>query len=125
MTHNIKNTENGYIIDQCYALYPIQNAFNKKTSYWLSKDGYTLAVYCFSTGPGGFPVEEQLKNIDSYLTYFENKVNPESNDPEIIGRLVDCVDDWMEENGQEDRIVGENYDRLSSKFRIALGIEKK
>ena len=98
---------------------------NKKTSYWLSKDGYTLAVYCFSTGSGGFPVEEQLKNIDSYLTYFENKVNPESNDPEIIGRLVDCVDDWMEENGQEDRIVGENYDRLSSKFRIALGIEKK
>lgn len=125
MTHNIKNTENGYIIDQCYALYPIQNAFNKKTSYWLSKDGYTLAVYCFSTGSCGFPVEEQLKNIDSYLTYFENKVNPESNDPEIIGRLVDCVDDWMEENGQEDRIVGENYDRLSSKFRIALGIEKK
>ena len=125
MTHNIKNTENGYIIDQCYALYPIQNAFNKKTSYWLSKDGYTLAVYCFSTGSGGLPVEEQLKNIDSYLTYFENKVNPESNDPEIIGRLVDCVDDWMEENGQEDSIVGENYDRLSSKFRIALGIEKK
>ena len=125
MKHSIEKTKNGYIIDQCYALYPIQNAFNKKTSYWLSKDGYTIAVYCFSIESGGFTVEEQLKNIEGYITYFEGKANPESNDPEIIGRLVDCVDDWMEENGQENGIVGEDYDCLASKFRIALGVEKE
>lgn len=31
-----------------YVLTPIQNAFNNKTSYWLSKEGYTAAQYAFT-----------------------------------------------------------------------------
>ena len=31
-----------------YVLTPIKNAFNDKCSYWISKKGYTLALYVFS-----------------------------------------------------------------------------
>ena len=31
-----------------YVLTPVKNAFNNKCSYWISKKGYTLALYVFS-----------------------------------------------------------------------------
>ena len=36
------------VIKGDYVLTPIKNAFNSKTSYWMSKRGYVLAVYCFT-----------------------------------------------------------------------------
>ena len=61
-----------YIIDNTYVLSCLKNAFNGKKSYWLSKIYCTLAVYCFSSD-NCFSVEEQLKNIDGYITMFEKK----------------------------------------------------
>ena len=61
---------NYYIIDNTYVLSRHENAFNDKKSYWLSKIYCTLAVYCFSIN-NCFSVEEQLKNIDGYITMFE------------------------------------------------------
>lgn len=62
-----------------YVLSGIGNAFNDKTSWWLSKKGVTTAVYCFSTtGDGEHAQEEldyQLKAIDSYITLFETRVS--------------------------------------------------
>ena len=104
MRHEIKKIEHGYIIDGIYALYPLPNAFNNKTSYWMSKNGYTVARYCFST-KNAFSVEEQLEHIDSYIRMFEESLSPqktiEMTDPELTGRLIDVVEDWMEENGFE------------------------
>lgn len=68
--HNIEKTKHGYIIDGIYALYPLQNAFNDKISYWMSKDGYSIAVYCFSSGNGS-NVEDMLYGIDGYIKYCE------------------------------------------------------
>ena len=31
-----------------YVLTRVRNAFNNKTSYWLSKKGYTVAQYAFT-----------------------------------------------------------------------------
>lgn len=129
MRHEIKKIEHGYIIDGIYALYPLPNAFNNKTSYWMSKNGYTVARYCFST-KNAFSVEEQLEHIDSYIRMFEESLSPqktiEMTDPELTGRLIDVVEDWMEENGFEGIAVqGEDYDFLSSRFRTALGLDLK
>lgn len=82
-TNKIKNGErksrivydsknNYYIIEDTYVLSCLKNAFNDKKSYWLSKINCTLAVYCFSIN-NCFSVEEQLKNIDSYIAMFEKK----------------------------------------------------
>ena len=62
---------NYYIIDNTYVLSCLKNAFNGKKSYWLSKKYCTLAVYCFSSD-NCFSVEEQLKNIDGYITMSED-----------------------------------------------------
>ena len=31
-----------------YALTPCKNAYNDKTSYWMSAKDHTIAVYCFT-----------------------------------------------------------------------------
>ena len=31
-----------------YVFTPVRNAFNEKTSWWISKMGYTRAFYCFT-----------------------------------------------------------------------------
>ncbi len=36
------------IIQGDYVFTPIPNAFNKEIAYWVSKKGYTVAVYCFT-----------------------------------------------------------------------------
>ena len=33
-----------------YVFSPCQNAFNRKTSWWLSKKDCTVAIYCFTAG---------------------------------------------------------------------------
>lgn len=58
-----------------YVLTGIRNAHNTKTSWWLSKDGYMHAIYCFSTyGPDycqQIEVNHQLQNISEYIVILE------------------------------------------------------
>lgn len=54
-----------------YVLTPIKNAFNNKTSYWLSKKGCTKAIYCFSD-PGAYAVSYHIRNIGSYVRLFDD-----------------------------------------------------
>lgn len=69
-----------------WVLQPIENIFNDKVSFWLSRKGYTLSVYCFSCRKGDWgEYERQKKNLDSYKKLFESKVEVSSaeNEPEI------------------------------------------
>ena len=54
-----------------YVFTPVLNAFNNKTSWWLSKKGYAQAMYCF-TGDEK-EAEDQLAESSriSYFTMFE------------------------------------------------------
>lgn len=52
-----------------YILQGIQNAFNDKTSFWLSKRYMTVAMYCF-TADDEQELKYQLKSIDSYINRF-------------------------------------------------------
>lgn len=42
-----KNKKEHIEMDE-YVLTRVRNAFNNKTSYWLSKKGYTVAQYAFT-----------------------------------------------------------------------------
>lgn len=55
-----------------YVLQPIQNAFNGKVSFWLSKRYMTVALYCFSVRAGE-DIDFQLQNIQSYIHLFFEK----------------------------------------------------
>lgn len=61
-----------------YVLTPIKNAFNDKWSYWISKKGYTLALYVFSVDSS--MNQKDLRYmlsplaIDSYIHLFENQI---------------------------------------------------
>ena len=41
-----------------YVMTPIKNAFNNKTSYWMSKQGCVAAMYLFTVEGQGETVEE-------------------------------------------------------------------
>lgn len=62
-----------------YVLSGCKNAFNGKMSWWLSKKGYTTAMYCFSTPSINFvqEVEYQTSAIDGYIKAFNALVGEE------------------------------------------------
>lgn len=67
--------EMAHHIHDNYVLSGIPNAFNDKTSWWLSKHDCTVAMYCFSTSGSEQnqkkEAEYQLQHIDSYIRAFE------------------------------------------------------
>lgn len=60
-----------------YVFTPCRNAFNEKTSWWISKKGCTVAHYCFSAMTEK-EVDEQLGagGADGYVALYESKTNP-------------------------------------------------
>ena len=48
MTKHDGNEKYKTVVIGDYVFTPIKNQFNDKTAYWLSKKGYTIAVYCFA-----------------------------------------------------------------------------
>lgn len=57
-----------------YVLTPIQNAFNGKTSWWLTKKGCVMALYCF-TGTDPKEVERQVENLGPYTRLLNERLN--------------------------------------------------
>lgn len=55
---------------------------------------------------------EILKNMDS------------DDREEFFGRLVDVVQDWLDERGEDITIDGEEYNRLVKGFAEAAGMEE-
>lgn len=55
-----------------YVLSPCKNAFNDKTSYWISKKGYAKAYYAF-TPLDNKDLERQLTDasVESYIRMYE------------------------------------------------------
>lgn len=65
------------VVDGEYVATPIKNAFNSKTAYWMSKKGYTVAVYMFTVedcfGVKDFEVRLTKDGLQEYETLFRNK----------------------------------------------------
>ena len=55
-----------------YVITGLSNAFNRKTSWWISKAGHTFAVYCFSSSSQS-EVEYQLAHFEQYIDLFESR----------------------------------------------------
>lgn len=71
-----------------YVFSPCQNAFNEKTSWWLSKKGCTVALYCF-TAETGEEVDIQLAGWGgrAYIEMYENRVGAENLVEQMIRHL--------------------------------------
>ncbi len=60
------------IVSGDYVLTPIQNAFNDKVSYWISKKGFTSAYYCFTpTSKADLKFQTSSEAIDGYKNMFD------------------------------------------------------
>lgn len=57
-----------------YVLSGTVNATNRKRSWWMTKEGYTKATYCFSTfGYGNLmrrDLDAQMDSIEEYISLF-------------------------------------------------------
>lgn len=72
-----KLAETGKLVPRFYGDYvfsPCQNAFNGKTSWWLSKKGCTVAIYCFTAGTTA-EADAQLSvgGGQAYIQMFEER----------------------------------------------------
>lgn len=56
-----------------YVMTEVNNAFNNKKSFWISKAGCTSAFYCF-TPLDDIDFHKQLKNPQVWIDYFEGRV---------------------------------------------------
>lgn len=56
-----------------YVFTPCKNAFNDKTSYWISKDGYTISSYAF-TPTDQHDLENHIKEKDQYISIFDARI---------------------------------------------------
>lgn len=54
-----------------YAICAIKNAFNGKTSYWISKRDCTVSFYCFSEESENDASSRLAEDFDSYVNLFE------------------------------------------------------
>lgn len=54
-----------------YVLYPCQNQFNNKTSYWISKKDFTIAFYAFSV-ESWERMPETYSHFDAYISMYES-----------------------------------------------------
>ena len=76
MTKHDGNEKYKTVVIGDYVFTPIKNQFNDKTAYWLSKKWYTFAVYCFTVcSMNDIKMLEDTKIIESYIKYFETKIN--------------------------------------------------
>ena len=71
-----------------YVFTPCQNAFNGKTSWWLSKKDCTVALYCFTAGTTA-EVDAQLSGWGgrAYIEMYENRVGAEHLVEQMIQHL--------------------------------------
>ena len=65
------DSERNCIIKGDYAICAVKNAFNGKTSYWVSKKGYTVSFYCFSEESKSDTRHKLTEGLDSYIDLFE------------------------------------------------------
>lgn len=67
-----------------YIISGLPNAFNGRTSYWISKKGYTTAAYCF-TADRPAEVDYQLENgWPGYIDLFERHLKRLLSSPEWV-----------------------------------------
>ncbi len=71
-----------------YVFTPCQNAFNGKTSWWISKKNCTVALYCF-TAETGEEVDAQLAGLGAraYIEMYKNRTGVEHLVEQMIQHL--------------------------------------
>ena len=103
----MKKEETSTIIHGDYVLTPCKNVFNSKTSYWISKKGYTIAVYAFTpTSKSDLKHMMSEHVLDSYIRYYED----------VLSRMKDVKANRKEEEIQRHIGYGGNKDIITFIF---------
>ena len=68
-----KSDNKGNYICGDYVLTKVNNAFNDKVSYWISKKGFVKAFYCF-TYLNEQNLKKMLERPTDWIGYFEEMV---------------------------------------------------
>lgn len=118
-----------------YVLTAIPNAFNKKTSWWLSKKDCTAAMYCFTTSGSEhqqiLESKSHIENIQSYIDCYELRFGDKQNksekeDPYMIETNIGMVpiaeycDIMAMQSGYDDYA-----DMYAKGVRIGGGVDEK
>lgn len=83
-----------------YVLAPVKNAFNDRTSYWISKRGYTNALYV-TTPCDDYDIEQLDEDFDDYIKYFEEylqnlaenrRIEVLTSAGALIAERIECVE---------------------------------
>ena len=67
----MRRSEKNCAVKGDYAICAVKNAFNAKTSYWISKKGYAVSFYCFSDESESDTRYKLTECFDSYIDLFE------------------------------------------------------
>lgn len=59
-----------------YVLTPIEQE-DGSTSFWLAKEGYSVAQYCFTIGHGGFSYQTMIEEFKQYIHLYQEKFEKE------------------------------------------------
>jgi len=120
----ISKSELKQVVYGPYVATPIPNAFNNKTAYWLSKDGYTLSMYMFSVD--NFTTKRDLQellskeNVLSYVVMLEERMMRKY-DSELymdFRKLVDSGFDWEKKDICEGLEEWKQYEGLLKNLEI-------
>lgn len=60
-----------------YVFTPMRNAFNKNTSWWISKKGFASALYCFSGDHNEAKYQLTEERRQGYISMFESSTQME------------------------------------------------
>ena len=68
------------VLDDKYVLTACKNVTNKKTSFWLSKIGCTVAVYAYTPlCEAEYSLESMLEHAEAAIPYLEHVLRKERN----------------------------------------------
>ena len=74
----------GNLVCGDYALTTVNNAFNNKQSFWISKKGYTISFYCF-TFIDQKDYKENTSDPSVWINYFEDRISKlENTDRRVV-----------------------------------------
>lgn len=89
-----------HFVNGDYVITGIRNAFDHKFSFWISKKGYTISLYCFST-TSEKDAMAHLKEFHTYARMFDGYIKTHKN-----------LGDLREEEATETAIRGEDSQAL-------------
>lgn len=106
-----------------YVATPIKNAFNSKTSYWLSKANCMVSVYMF-TCENGYSEKEMFSdmNLATYIAMLEEKCK-RAHDHVVYMEEYRAAKEYLKKLKKKEAAQKEEHNSLSETLQSLIGTE--